>query len=88
MLLIRLNSVIIRDLISLDLITNLFFKPLLNYLVEGYRRSNNINIGAIRAREGLNFYYNQIGVNTAELNKLYGLRGFLRFKSLLPSIRV
>ena len=88
MLLIRLDSVIIGDLISLDLITNPFFKPLPNYLAEGYRRSNNIDIGAIRAREGLNFHYDQIGVNAAELNELYGLGGFLRSKSLLPSVRV
>ena len=55
-LLICLDSVIIRDLISLDPIANPFFKPLPNYLAEGYRRSNNIDVGAIRAREGLNFY--------------------------------
>jgi hypothetical protein len=88
MLSIRLDSVTIRDLISLDLIANLFFKPLLDHLAEGYRRSNNINVGAIRAREGLNFHCDQIGVNAAELNELYGPRGFLRFKSLLPSMRV
>jgi hypothetical protein len=56
-LLICLDSVTIRDLISLDLITNLFFKPLLDHLAEGYRRSNNIDVGAIRAGEGLNFHY-------------------------------
>ena len=58
MLLTCLDSVTIKDLISLDLITNLFFKPLPDYLAKGYRKSNNINIGAIRAREGLNFHYN------------------------------
>jgi len=57
MLLTCLNSVTIKNLISLYLIT-IFFKLLLNYLVESYKRSNNINIGAIRTRGELNFYYN------------------------------
>jgi len=57
-LLTRLDNIIIGDLKSLDLIVKLFFKSLLNYLVKGYQRSNNINVGAIRTREGLNFYYN------------------------------
>ena len=58
MLLTHLDSITIRDLINLDPIANLFFKPLPDYLAEGYRRSNNINIGAIRAEKGLDFYYN------------------------------
>jgi len=53
-----LDSVTIGDLMSLDLIINLFFKSLLDHLVKGYRRSNNINIGAIKAGKGLDFYYN------------------------------
>jgi len=57
-LLTHLDNITIKDLKSLDPIVKLFFKPLLNHLVKSYWRSNNINIGAIRTREGLNFYYN------------------------------
>ena len=88
MLLIHLNNVTIGDLMSLNPIANLFFKPLPDHLVEGYKKSNNINIGVIKAGKGLDFHCNQIKFNTVEFDKLYSLKGFLRFKSPLPSVHV
>ena len=57
-LLICLNSVILKDLISLDPIAKLFFKLLLNYLIKSYRKNNNINIKVIKTKKELNFHYN------------------------------
>ena len=87
-MLICLNNITIKDLKSLNPITKLFFKPLLNYLIKSYWKSNNINVGAIRTKEGFNFYYDQIGLNIMEFIKLHSLKDFLRFKSPLPSIYI